>query len=211
MPVRHGLTLGELATYANAEQKLGADLHVVRMQDWDRGDWFDTTGTRWVNPSPNMRSLNAAMLYPGLCLLEYSPNLSMGRGTDAPFEQIGADFIDGPALASVLNRRGIPGVRIYPTTFTPTESKFAGVTIEGVRFVITERERLDPVRLGLEVGAALQRLYPGQIDFSLSKKLIGRNDVVKRLAAGESAEEIMDSYADSFKAFLRKRSKYLLY
>ena len=92
LPVRHGLTLGELATYANTEGKIGADLHVVKMQDWDRGDWFDSTGTRWVNPSPNMRSLNAAMLYPGLCLLEYSPNLSMGRGTDAPFEQIGADL-----------------------------------------------------------------------------------------------------------------------
>ncbi len=211
LPVRHGLTLGELATYANSEGEIGADLHVVKMQDWDRGDWFDSTGTRWVNPSPNMRSLNAAMLYPGLCLLEYSPNLSMGRGTDAPFEQIGADFIDGPALAAALNRRGIPGVRIYPTTFTPTESKFAGVTIEGVRFVITEREQLDPIRLGLEVGVALQHLYPGQIDFALSKKLIGRSDVVKRLAAGEAVDEIIESYQEPFRAFLKKRTKYLLY
>ncbi len=211
LPVRHGLTLGELATYANTEGKIGADLHVVKMQDWDRGDWFDSTGTRWVNPSPNMRSLNAAMLYPGLCLLEYSPNLSMGRGTDAPFEQIGADFIDGPALAAALNRCGIPGVRIYPTTFTPTESKFAGVTIEGVRFVITEREHLDPIRLGLEVGVALQHLYPGQIDFALSKKLIGRSDVVKRLAAGEAVDEMIESYQEPFRAFLKKRTKYLLY
>src|ERR1019366_1186797 len=110
------------------------------MQDWERGDWFDATGLVWVNPSPNMRSLNAAMLYPGVALLEYSKNLSVGRGTDAPFEQIGADFIGGRELATYLNQRQIPGVRVYATRFKPTESVFKRVTVEGVRFVITNRE-----------------------------------------------------------------------
>ena len=105
MPIRHGLTLGELATMANAEKKLGADLHVIKMKDWSRGDWFDSTGLVWTDPSPNLRSLNAATLYPGVAMLESSPNLSVGRGTDAPFEQIGADWIHGPELAQVLDMR----------------------------------------------------------------------------------------------------------
>ena len=170
LPVRHGMTMGELARMFNAEKKLGADLTVIPMQDWQRGDWFDSTGLPWVNPSPNMRSLNAATLYPGLCLLEYSKNYSVGRGTDAPFEQIGADFIGGRELAAYLNRRQIPGVRVYPTSFTPADSNFKGVRIEGVRFEITNRELLDSTRLGLELAAALQKLYPGKIDFALGKQ-----------------------------------------
>ena len=126
-PVRHGMTVGELAKMFNVENKIGANLTVIPMQDWQRGDWFDSTNLTWINPSPNMRSLNAAMLYPGLCLLEYSKNFSVGRGTDAPFEQIGADFIGGRELAAYLNQRQIPGVRVYPTSFTPTESVFKGV------------------------------------------------------------------------------------
>ena len=211
IPVRHGMTMGELATMFNAEKKIGADLHVVQMRDWDRGDWFDSTNIRWVNPSPNMRSLNAAMLYPGLCLLEYSPNLSMGRGTDAPFEQVGADFINGPKLASYLNKQGIPGIRLYATSFTPAESTFKGVHIEGVRFVITERERMDPIRLGLELAVAIQRLYPGKIDFHLSRRLIGSEDVIKQINSAEDPENIQDSYRDAIKAFEAERSKYLLY
>src|SRR5262249_34065789 len=155
------------------------------MQDWNRGDWFDATNLPWVNPSPNMRSLNAAILYPGLCLLEYSKNLSVGRGTDAPFEQIGADFIRGRELAAYLNGRHIPGLRAYPTSFTPSESNFKGVHIEGVRFQITNREVFDSTRLGLELAAAIQQLYPGKIDFSASKRLIGSDDVIRRLQAGE--------------------------
>ena len=157
LPVRHGMTMGELARLFNAENKIGADLTVIPMQDWHRGDWFDSTDLPWVNPSPNMRSLNAAMLYPGLCLLEYSKNYSVGRGTDAPFEQIGADFIGGRELAAYLNQRQIPGVRVYPTSFTPTESNFKGVRIEGVRFEITNRELLDATRAGAGTGRRRSR------------------------------------------------------
>jgi len=211
MPVRHGMTMGELASLYNSELHLGADLHVVKMRDWDRGDWFDATNQPWISPSPNMRSLNAAMLYPGLCLLEYSPNLSVGRGTDSPFEQIGAEFIDGRKLAAFMNRRGIPGLRVYPTAFTPIESKLAGKRVEGVRFVIMDRERMDAVRIGLELAYALQRLYPGQVEFTTNRRLIGSDDVLHFMERGDDPEDIVDSYRDGIRKFLKVREKYLLY
>jgi uncharacterized protein YbbC (DUF1343 family)/CubicO group peptidase (beta-lactamase class C family) len=211
VPVRHGLTMGELAQFFNGEKKIGARLTVVPMRDWSRGDWFDSTGLMWVNPSPNLRSLGAAMLYPGLALFESSPNWSVGRGTAAPFEQVGAAFVDGVVLAAELNRRQIPGVRVYPTRFTPTESNYKGTAIEGVRFVIVNRELVDSVRLGLEVAVAVRRLYPGKIDFALSRGLIGSSAVVAQLTAGASASSIMDSYAESLAGFVKVRDKYLLY
>jgi len=210
-PVRHGMTMGELAQMFNEEKKLGAKLTVIPMQGWERGYWFDATGLSWVNPSPNMRSLNAAILYPGLCLLESSRDYSVGRGTDAPFEQIGADFIKGRDLAAFLNNRHIPGVRVYPTSFTPTESNFKGVRVEAVRFMVTNREVLDSTRLGLEVAAALQQLYPGKIDFAASRRLIGSNDVIQRLAAGQDPRVIQESWQDALAAFLPIRAKYLMY
>ena len=210
-PVRHGMTMGELASMFNAEMKIGAVLTVVAMENWDRGDWFDATNLPWVDPSPNMRSLKAATLYPGLCLLESSRNFSVGRGTDAPFEQVGADFIVGRDLAAYLNARHIPGVRIYPTSFTPTESNFKGVRIEGVRFVLTNRDVFDSTRLGLEVAAALKHLYPGRIDFATSRKLIGSDDVVRRLAAGDDPRMIQESFQDALRDFDKLREKYLLY
>jgi uncharacterized protein YbbC (DUF1343 family) len=210
-PVRHGMTMGELAKMFNGENKMGAALTVVPMQDWQRGDWYDATGLAWVNPSPNMRSLNAAMLYPGVALLEYSKNLSVGRGTDAPFEQIGADFIGGRELAALLNRREIPGVRAYATSFTPTESVFKGVRVEGVRFVVTNRELLDATRLGLELAVGIQTLYPGKIDFGAGKKLIGSDDAIRRIQAGEDARTIQESFQEAVAAFGVMRARYLLY
>jgi uncharacterized protein YbbC (DUF1343 family) len=202
LPVRHGMTMGELARLYNVENKIGAKLTVIEMQDWHRGDWFDSTGLPWVDPSPNMRSLNAAALYPGLALLETSKGYSVGRGTDAPFEQIGAAFIAGRELAARLNQREIPGVRVYP-------AMVGGV--EGVRFVITDRERFDSTRLGLEVAAALEALYPGKIDLSLSRKLIGSDEVIRRLAAGEDPRSIQQDLMDQVAEFLHKRDPYLLY
>jgi uncharacterized protein YbbC (DUF1343 family)/CubicO group peptidase (beta-lactamase class C family) len=210
-PVRHGMTMGELARFINGEQHLNARLTVVEMQDYNRGDWFEATALPWVNPSPNMRSLKAAILYPGLCLLEYSKNLSVGRGTEAPFEQIGADWIGGRELASYLNKRLIPGIRVYPIRFTPAESVFKGIRVEGIRFEITNREAIDATRMGLEVAVALQTLYPGKIDFSLSKRLIGSDDVVRRLQAGEDPRLIQQSFQEQVEAFLQTREKYLIY
>jgi uncharacterized protein YbbC (DUF1343 family)/CubicO group peptidase (beta-lactamase class C family) len=210
-PVRHGMTMGELAKMFNAENKIGADLTVVPMQDWERGDWFDATNLVWINPSPNMRSLNAAMLYPGIALMEYSKNLSVGRGTDAPFEQIGANFIGGRELAAYLNQREIPGVRVYATSFTPMESVFKGVKVEGVRFVVTNRELLDATRLGLELAVGIQKLYPGKVDFSGDKRLVGSDDVIRRMQAAEDPRTIQESFQDAVGTFAGMRARYLLY
>jgi len=211
MPVRHGLTLGELATMANAERKLGADLHVVKMTDWQRGDWFDSTGLTWIDPSPNMRSLNAALLYDGLALLEASPNYSVGRGTDAPFEQIGADWIRGAELARYLNERYIPGVRAYATRFQPSSGPFAGKTIDGVRFVTLNREQFNSVRLGLEVAHAVGTLYPGKINLEACRFLIGNREAMDMLKAGASAISIELLIAESIAKFEQRRKPFLLY
>ena len=210
LPVRHGMTMGELAKLFNFERKIGADLKIIPLEGWHRGDWFDSTNLPWVNPSPNMRSLNAEMLYPGIGMLEYA-KISVGRGTDSPFEQIGADFINGQELAAYLNRRQIPGIRVYPTSFTPAESNFKGVRIEGVRFQIVNRELVDATRLGLELAGAIQKLYPGKIDWAVDKKLIGSDEVIRRLQAGDDPRAIQQGMQDSVQSFVELRKKYLIY
>ncbi|MBP1635913.1 MAG: pbpE 6, partial [Acidobacteria bacterium] len=157
-PIRHGMTVGELALLFNAENGIGADLAVVPIAGWRRDSWFDDTGMPWVNPSPNMRNLNQATLYPGIGAIEYS-NLSVGRGTDTPFEQVGAPWIDGRRLAARLNARQVPGIRFYPTSFTPGDSKYKGERCGGVFMVVTDREALRPVRVGVEVASAIYGLY----------------------------------------------------
>jgi uncharacterized protein YbbC (DUF1343 family)/CubicO group peptidase (beta-lactamase class C family) len=211
IPVRHGMTFAELAMMANAEQHWGTDLRVIKMKNWQRGDWLDATGLGWVNPSPNMRSLNAALLYPGVAMLEADTNYSVGRGTDAPFEQIGADWINGEVLASYLNARYIPGVRLYPTKFQPTSSNFAGKEIAGVRFVITDRESFDSTRLGLEVAAALQTLYPGKLTLETCRFLIGNRAIVTDLSQGRDPSEIWMNMQQQAAAFDERRKPYLLY
>jgi uncharacterized protein YbbC (DUF1343 family) len=211
IPVRHGMTLGELATMANAERKLGLDLHVVPMRGWDRGDWFDATGLPWVDPSPNMRSLNAALLYPGIAMLEESPNYSVGRGTDSPFELVGADWIHGRELATFLNGRYIPGVRVYPARFRPASSNFAGKTIEGVRFVVTDRDTFDSTRFGLELGYALNKLYPGKIAWQENRFLIGNHAVLGELKDGIDPRTILQEMEQSLAGFIHLREQYLLY
>ncbi|MBM3775604.1 MAG: DUF1343 domain-containing protein, partial [Acidobacteria bacterium] len=206
LPLRHGMTVGELALLFNSEKKLGANLTVIPMKNWQRGDWFDSSSLAWVNPSPNIRGLEAALLYPALALLEYSKNYSVGRGTDFPFEQIGASFIRGPELASYLNSRKIPGVRLYPVRFP-----HAGETVEGVRFLITDREVLDASLLGLEIAGALRKLFPGEIDLSTNVKLIGSREVLRRLDSGEDPRLLHHHARESLKSFLDIRRKYQLY
>jgi uncharacterized protein YbbC (DUF1343 family)/CubicO group peptidase (beta-lactamase class C family) len=211
IPVRHGMTFGELARMANGERNLGADLRVIPMEGWNRGDWFDTTGLSWVDPSPNMRSLNAATLYPGVALLEASTNYSVGRGTDAPFEQIGADWIHGTELASFLNGRYIPGVRVYATGFRPGSSNFAGKAIEGVRFVITDRNSFDATRLGLELGYAVEKLYPGRLHWDANRFLIGNHEIIAAGKASVDPRTTVQKMEDSLATFVKQREKYLLY
>jgi len=211
IPLRHGMTFGELAHMANSEQHWGTDLHVIKMKNWLRGDWFDSTTLDWINPSPNIRSLNGALLYPGLAMIEYASNYSVGRGTDAPFEQVGADWIKSQGLAAALNSQFIPGVRAYPTKFQPTSSNFAGQTIEGVRFVITDRENFDSTRLGIEIASALQALYPGKIDFDKCKTLIGNHDTVTSLQQGKEAIDIWTAAQADAAKFVERRKQFLLY
>ena len=212
MPVRYGLTLGELATMANAERKWSAQLTIVRMKNWKRADWFDSTGLPWTNPSPNMRNLTAAILYPGLALLESSKNYSVGRGTDAPLEQIGADWIHGQELAQYLNGRQIPGVRAYQTHFHPEDSNFKGKTIEGVRFIIIDREQFDSVRLGLEIASALEHFYPGKIDLEQNKSLIANRKVLGELKSHQDPKTISQRlHEEDEEKFGSRRRPYLLY
>jgi len=209
MPIRHGMTLGELAKLFNAENKLGADLTVVEMKNWSRDAWFDATGLTWVNPSPNMRNMVAASLYTGIGAIEAS-NVSVGRGTDSPFEQLGAPWIDGPRLAAELNRRNLPGVRFYPISFTPTSSRFANELCHGVFVVVTDRDRLRPVRVGLEVASALYRLFSTPFEVDKVGRLFGA-DTVRRIRGGEETAAIATAWVRAESQWRLLRSKYLLY
>ncbi len=209
MPIRHGMTLGELALLFNAEKKIGADLAVVEMENWDRDAWFDATGLTWVNPSPNMRNMVAASLYTGIGAIEAS-NVSVGRGTDSPFEQLGAPWIDGPRLAAELNRRNLPGVRFYPVDFTPSSSRFANELCHGVFIIVTDRELMHPVRVGLEVASALYRMAPGAFEIDKVGRLFGA-DTVRRLREGEDPADTATSWIRTESAWRLLRAKYLLY
>ncbi len=211
IPLRHGMTLGELARMINVEDNINATLEVIALKNWRRADWFDSTNLTWVDPSPNMRSLSAALLYPGIGLIEYARNYSVGRGTDSPFEQIGADWINGAQLSAYLNKRMVPGVRTYPTRFTPSASNLKGKLVEGVRFVVVDRESFSSVRLGLEVAVALEKLYPGRIDFPASRRLIGSAAVVEAIQKTEDPRSLEPRLQEGLQDFLHVRTRYLLY
>jgi uncharacterized protein YbbC (DUF1343 family) len=210
MPVRHGMTLGELATLFNAERAIGADLTVVPVDHWRRDAWFDETGLPWINPSPNMRNLTQATLYPGIGAIEWS-NISVGRGTDQPFEQIGAPWIDGPALAAALNERQLPGIRFYPVRFTPASSKYAGEACQGVFMIVTNRTALRPVRVGLEIAGALARLHGDKYRVENTARLLGSEESLARVIAGEDPAEVAAVWAEGEASWRQLRAKYLLY
>jgi uncharacterized protein YbbC (DUF1343 family)/CubicO group peptidase (beta-lactamase class C family) len=211
VPVRHGLTLGELAAMANAESKWNVPLTVIPVKQWQRADWFDSGSLVWTDLSPNMRSLNAAILYPGVAWLEASSNVSVGRGTDAPFEQIGADWMRGQELASYLNVRFLPGVRVYPTRFLPTSSNFSGKTIEGIRFVLTDRDQFSASRLGVELCSAIEKLFPGKIDWETNRWLLGNRELINALKSGTDPRQLSETIDARINEYLVRRTPYLLY
>jgi uncharacterized protein YbbC (DUF1343 family) len=204
------MTPGELLRLFNAKRGIGARVEVVRMRGWSRDLWYDETGLEWVNPSPNMRSLSAATLYPGVGLLE-TTNVSVGRGTDSPFEILGAPWMDGAKLASYLSARRIPGVRFSPVHFTPSSSVHSGARCGGIRFTVTDREALRPVALGIELAAALRALHPGDWDRSGLAALIANADTVARIERGDPPESIVRSWEGGLSAFRSLREKWLLY
>jgi uncharacterized protein YbbC (DUF1343 family)/CubicO group peptidase (beta-lactamase class C family) len=210
MPVRHGMTMGELAKLFNAENKIGADLTVIAMKNWERDDWFDATALPWVNPSPNMRSLLQATLYPGIGAIE-GTNISVGRGTDTPFEQLGAPWIDGVKLAETLNARNLPGIRFYAVRFTPASSKYANEECQGVFMVVTDRLALRPVRVGAEVAAALSRLYGSRYEIETAERLFGSKEGLTRLRAGEDPAALVAGWSAAEARWRLLRAKYLLY
>jgi uncharacterized protein YbbC (DUF1343 family)/CubicO group peptidase (beta-lactamase class C family) len=210
VPPRHGMTMGELAKMFNTERNINAKLTVIAMEGWQRGDWFDSTGLTWVNPSPNLRSVTEAGLYPGVGLIE-GTNVSVGRGTDTPFELVGAPWIKGRELSAYLNARGIAGVRFVPVTFTPTASNYAGQKCEGVNLVLTERDAVDGPELGIELAAALKKLYPADYKLDRLPELLVNQSAYDGLIAGKDPRRIAQDWQDDLERFALVRKKYLIY
>jgi uncharacterized protein YbbC (DUF1343 family)/CubicO group peptidase (beta-lactamase class C family) len=210
VPVRHGMTIGELAQMFNAERKLNAKLTVVPMEGWQRGDWFDSTGLGWVNPSPNLRSVTEAALYPGVALIE-GTNISVGRGTDTPFELVGAPWIKSRELATYLNARAIAGVRFVPVTFTPSSAIYSGQQCQGVNILLTERNALDAPELGLELAAALHKLYATDFKIERMTELLVNRPAFEALIAGQDPRRIAQDWQPDLATFQQIRKKYLIY
>ncbi|HRI03707.1 MAG TPA: DUF1343 domain-containing protein [Pyrinomonadaceae bacterium] len=210
IPVRYGMTIGELGMMMNTERKIGADLRVIKMENWSRAMWFDETGQTWINPSPNMRSLTEATLYPGIGLLEAS-NLSVGRGTDTPFEVIGAPWLDGQKLAKYLNERGIKGVRFVPIRFKPNASVFKDEQLSGVNIIITNRDEFNSVRTGVEIAVALRKLYPTEWNVDKYLNLLLNKDIFEWVKRGDTPEEIEGAAKAGVDDFLKRRTPFLLY
>ena len=209
LPLRYGMTAGELAGLFNAERGFGADLTVIRLEGWTRDLWFDQTGLPWMNLSPNMRSLAAATLYPGVGLHETA--LSVGRGTATPFELIGAPYIDDVSFATSLNRAGLEGVRFVPVRFTPSASTFKGKACGGAAMIVTDRERCRPVEVGLVIALVTQRLYPREFALEEVQRLLQQRQTLEAIKAGKTLEEIKRSWAADLEDFKKRRAKYLLY
>lgn len=210
LPIRHGMTTGELAQLFKAERKLNVKLEVIKSEGWKRSDLWDTTNLTWVNPSPNMRSLTQALLYPGIGLLE-TTNVSVGRGTDTPFEILGAPWLNGRSLASELNDRDLPGVRFIPIRFTPRSSVHAGELCGGVQIVITARHRFVPVYTGLTIAETLLRLFPKAWDTARYNALLVNKEAYHALLAGATADTLIKNWQKDVATFSKRRKPHLLY
>jgi uncharacterized protein YbbC (DUF1343 family) len=192
----------------NADEHLGLHLEVVRMPHYDRSQYFDETGLVWWPPSPNLRTVAQAVLYPGVALVE-GTNVSVGRGTDSPFEIVGAPWINGPRLAALL--AGIPGVSIEATRFTPTANPYAGKLCQGVRLRVENRAVFEPVRTGIAIAVALRRLFRGDWDTRRLHRIIGDPAVTAAILTTRPLAEIEALFEDGLNAFRKKRLKYLIY
>jgi uncharacterized protein YbbC (DUF1343 family) len=210
LPVRYGLTIGELAQLFNAENHLGVDLHVIAMKNWHRNYFFESTGIKWIPPSPNLRTTKGAILYPGIEILQ-NAGVSVGRGTQTPFEEFGAAWLNGEEVAAALNERHLPGVRFSAQPFIPVAGLYSGQRCGGVAIRVTDRFTVRSMRVGLEIAALLQKLYPKQFDAEKLLLLLGNAETVQQLAAGVSPEKIIASWAPALTAFDAVRRKYFLY
>jgi uncharacterized protein YbbC (DUF1343 family)/CubicO group peptidase (beta-lactamase class C family) len=210
LPIRHGMTVGELASLFNEEARIGVRLRVIKMANYQRAAWYDQSGLRWIGPSPNLRTLAAATLYPGVAMVE-GANVSVGRGTDSPFELVGAPWITGKELAAYLNRRNIAGLSFVATTFTPASDRFRNQLCQGVRIIIQNRDILDSPNLGVELTSALYRLYASNFQLDDTREMIGARWVLQAIKEGTDPRSITGRWQPSLDEFLKLRAKYLLY
>lgn len=210
LPVRYALTIGELAQFFNAENHVNADLHVIKMRNWHRNYFFESTSLRWIPPSPNLRTLKGSILYPGLEILQ-NAGVSVGRGTQVPFEEFGAPWINGEEVAADLNARNLPGLHFANQPFIPVSGLYAGQRCGGVAIRVTDRAAVRSMRMGLEIAAILQKKYPDHFDTSKALLLLGNEQTVHDLQAGVPPEKIVASWAADLAQFDRLRRKYFLY
>jgi uncharacterized protein YbbC (DUF1343 family) len=210
IPLVHGMTVGELARMFNAEREIGAELVVVPMDGWSRDMWFDETSLPWVNPSPNMRSLTQATLYPAIGLIE-ACSVSVGRGTDTPFERIGAPWIDGRKLATRLNGLGLPGIRFIPFRFTPAASKFKGEACGGVQVLLTDRGAFEPAETGLSIVRELKDLFGDSFDVDRVNRLLVNQHALERVGASTGPTRYAPLWDRDLAEFLERRAKFLIY
>jgi uncharacterized protein YbbC (DUF1343 family) len=210
IPVRHGMTAGELASMFQRELQLSVDLQVIPVRNWTRECMFDQTALTWVNPSPNMRSLTQALIYPGIGLLE-TTNISVGRGTDTPFEIIGAPWMNGRELATRLNNSGLPGVRFVPIEFTPQSSKHQGKTCSGVNLIVTNRTLFQPIRTGLQVAVCLRELHTNDWDTASLNRLLSHKATRDAILNQEPVSEMAAAWQEELDDFIRRRREFLLY
>jgi uncharacterized protein YbbC (DUF1343 family) len=210
LPVRYGLTIGELAQLFNAENHIGCDLHVITMRNWHRNYFFESTGTKWIPPSPNLRTTKGAVLYPGLEILQ-SAGVSVGRGTEAPFEEFGAPWINGDQVAAALNERRLPGVRFTSQPFIPVVGLYSGQRCGGVAIRVTDRAAVRSMRMGIEIAAILKQLYPSNFDPAKLMILAGNAETIEQLQAGTPPDQIAAGWTNDLTAFDAVRRKYFLY
>ena len=210
LPIRYALTIGELAQYFNGENHIGCDLHVIAMKNWHRNYFFESTGIRWVPPSPNLRTVKGSILYPGIEILQ-SAGVSVGRGTETPFEEFGAPWIDGADVAARLDALHLSGLRFIDQPFIPVSGLYAGQRCGGVAIRIADRAAVRSVRASLEIAAILHKLYPTQFHTEKLITLLGNEETVRQLEAGVAPEQIIESWSTALANYDETRRKYFLY
>jgi uncharacterized protein YbbC (DUF1343 family) len=210
LPVRYGLTIGELAQFLNAENYIDCDLHVIAMKNWHRNYFFESTGARWIPPSPNLRTLKGAVLYPGIEILQ-NASVSVGRGTETPFEEFGAPWISGEEVAAALNDRHLAGLRFANQPFIPVTGLYSGQRCGGVAVRITDRQAVRAMRMGMEIATILKKFYPGKFDVEKLLFLVGNAETIRELQAGTPPEKIVESWSADLKTFEQARKQYFLY
>jgi uncharacterized protein YbbC (DUF1343 family) len=210
LPVRYALTIGELAQFFNTENHINAQLHVIPMKNWHRNYFFESTGLRWIPPSPNLRTLKGTILYPGLEILN-NAGVSVGRGTETPFEEFGAPWINGEEIAEALNEKTLPGVHFVNQPFIPVSGLYAGERCGGVGVRVTDRAAVRSMRIGLEIAAELRKKYPEHFDLTKILLLLGNDSTVQQLEAGTSPNEIIASWGKDLATYDEIRRRYFLY